>query len=937
MDYTPDRRRLMVVLTAMIGLLSLISPVFANGQVAADASAGPECPQSGGKCGSQHQSSASGDVISARARLLRQLVKGDRIRFFERFGGPGPIVNRRGFEATLRLVGPNPERVVASLRKIGVSFERRDTQIVRVGRIFQAFIPWNRLDRTASVKQVLRIEPTWVPRIERPLETTSKLVGAAPARRVPEIGLTGEGTTLADLDSGFDIFHPHFFRPDAGYRSWVDVDDNGVLDPGTDGIDADGDGEIEAGEKLQLLDSADVTLGTPGGPGLDETLEPREDWLYIDKDDNGTRDVGPENGFEEADPAYGEPTFVFDDVDRNGEAEADEKLVQLGTSKFDHIVRDEKTFERGDDLIEYGLAGSSRRPYHGTGTTSVLAGGQSAFHDRIGLAPGADLVGYHSGNQETASQDSQLRQLDVAKIEDAVDTGVDVLLYEFGLVALIPIDGSTNFEEAMDRAMEESEMAQITPLGNLNAAQKHAQKKVEPDKKTAFAFRVGDGLRTRQGRVPFTSVWSSLYWKSDQKLKVTIIDPDGKKASFDPSGASSPSQDVGKDVAVFRHGVTPRGTHQVHMYVVSADRRSSIRKGDWTIEVSNAEESDTVWGRVTDAYSSWSARGIHWKSATADQGTMVFPSTADSGVGVGAFGTKESRRGTPPGNLRRYSGRGPRIDGARGADFAAPADPYAAFGLSQRYAEEGYPHSMFFKFGGTSGAGPHVAAAFALMRQAHPEWKPDRIEKELAEAAERADLEPDFGETPNPHWGHGKINVYGAVTDRERPEKIEDPDLALNLSQRGQKLVIDASDSGPAELDSLEYRYDETYDGSWDTDWSDKQTHTFEPDVDKGDKIAARVQVRNKFGRKDGQSGSLVWESPTKEGGDVVEHGGGETVDAGTDVSDTPTARPTVVEETNRQDLEDSGCGCDTSDRNGPIPVLWLFMLGVWSIRRRTP
>src|SRR5256885_1664278 len=44
--------------------------------------------------------------------------------------------------------------------------------------------------------------------------------------------LTGAGITIGDVDSLIDVFQLAFFRADAGYFDWIDVDHNGKIDFG---------------------------------------------------------------------------------------------------------------------------------------------------------------------------------------------------------------------------------------------------------------------------------------------------------------------------------------------------------------------------------------------------------------------------------------------------------------------------------------------------------------------------------------------------------------------------------------------------------------------------------------------------------------------------------------------------------------------------------
>lgn len=67
-----------------------------------------------------------------------------------------------------------------------------------------------------------------------------------------------------------------------------------------------------------------------------------------------------------------------------------------------------------------------------------------------------------------------------------------------------------------------------------------------------------------------------------------------------------------------------------------------------------------------------------------------------------------------------------------------------------------YTHAGYRQFSGTSAAGPHVAAAAALVMQADP----DLIRIEVENLLESYALKDDFtGPDYNDTWGHGKLRV----------------------------------------------------------------------------------------------------------------------------------------------------------------------------------
>jgi subtilisin family serine protease len=684
-------------------------------------------------------------------------------------------------------------------------------------------------------------------------------------------------------------------------------------------VDLDADGEVDDNERLRVLDATVVRGGSRDND--DGELQPRRDWVYIDANGNRERDVGRDGGFTEADPAYGEPLFVVDDADRDGELERPEKLVRLDSSKFRRVLVDDREFVRGEDLIEVGPPERGDPSYHGTAVASILAGGQPRFHDRVGLAPAADLVAYPN----TAGSRNDFGEFGLTHkyIDDAIDSDVDILLHEWTDIMSTPQDGSTNLEQALDTARSAG-IVQVNPLGNLNRSQKHVEQKVQAGGRVQLSLQIDAGYRTQGQTRPYRTFWSSLRWRKDQRPTFELTAPSGTSVEIDPD--SGGRQSLGPHTVATEFQVSPRGTRQ--LLIVGWERQDSLAEGLWRLESSEVSKTDRFLGRVIDSHSGWNV-GIRWNEPTRNRGTITFPATADSAFGVAAYGGRRAQSdngaGSQVGELRTYSGRGPRIDGSRTADIVAPDDPVAALGVDPNLVERGFGRSWFRHFGGTSGAGPHVAASFALLGQLHPSEGPDQLETRLADAANPDDLTDDYGPAPNRAWGHGKLDVYEATSREEAPEFGERPVAELEIRTRDDQAECDASESSDPEGKRLEYRFDFEYDGAWDTDWRESATATTSAaELDVDSQYLARVAVQDPVGNRHGSVDTYRFESETS---DDAGTGG----DAGADTSSWGAGG----EGPSRVPPRDGSCSGCTTSKSPNVPT-WLAMgVALLILRRR--
>ncbi|MCA9565419.1 MAG: S8 family serine peptidase, partial [Myxococcales bacterium] len=462
--------------------------------------------------------SPSGQVVSSRAYALADIG-----------GIHGPLapildasVSDEGFGGSIRFASANYWHWLPALEAAGVRFSDTGKPIC-LGRVCSAFVPFDALGMLETAPGVERVEPAWVPR-ERPLRDTAEPLGAYVAHAMgPERGLTGAGVIIGDLDSAIDFYHPSFFDDDGGLYDWFDLNHNGVFDVG-EPIDYDGNGEASAGEGTSLLKGTGFWWDSVNNywDNWEESYAVGQDWVYLDLNQNGRRDYGTASGFSEADPAYGEPLFVADDVNRNNRLDAGERFAALGSSKISTAVWGNSIYRRGVNLIESDDAttGGFDR-HHGTGVAGILVGGQSGRLSEVGIAPDAELVSLM--NEPTPDGDAELLGLAAAQ-----DLGVDIVLHEFSSWTWVALDGSGNFELAMDTARGLGQL-QVNPAGNLADSGKHTSVTMS-DEPSEMEF---DVPATYFGE-PIGAVLMTLHWPAtNEDVYVELEMPNGQVVELD--------------------------------------------------------------------------------------------------------------------------------------------------------------------------------------------------------------------------------------------------------------------------------------------------------------------------------------------------------------------------------------------------------------------
>jgi len=802
------------------------------------------------------------------------------------------------------------------------------------GRIDRAAL--NNVLASSSVRNIQYVPP----RGPLPLDHTTAIMNVASARGAYDgiDQVTGRGMLVADTDSNADVFHPHFFHADAGYFDWIDVNEDGRFDADIDAVDLDGDGQAGDGETAMLLTAATYSRHGTTVPARDMSFDPGLDWVYLDENANGQRDYGIDAGFDDSVPGFGEPLFVPDDVNQNGTLDVGERFVRLGTSKFRKVYTsvssgyfvETRIYERGVDMTSHesdltGGDGGGSDATHGTGVLSILLGDVPLVGRRaVGVAPEAEavLVVDYSGDGATGAA-------------WMLDEKPHVALWEMAPWTGLPLDGTDAYSKLVDATTEDDGVAHACPVGNTGGSRKHAQLALPAGQATVLPFENPPDLAATYGQEP-TYVQASLNIRGAEGLEVRLRVPNGTEMPVtDKAGEQTQPMDGLMVYPTVQ--TTERGTYfvDVILYAYKAPQ-IGMPKGQWELVIEgHATDDATLDAYVMDEVSRWSPGVVFPGELASDVSTIGAPAVADHCIAVGAFTghptttTEPWFHGDEPaGQVRGYSGRGPRIDGAERLDIVAPDNPFAAAPHVPDYLGLGeIPHGSFWVFGGTSGAGPHVAGVAALLAQTGVRGL--AAKEAIREGAQR---DPTTSSDPEA-YGAGRLDAAGAL-GAEPMSAPPSVDVAMaSPAVVGQQVQIDLTVFDPTHPKSaLEARWDDGYDGSWDTEYESASSRAVVHE--QIGRYPYKVRVRNPDGRV---AEAVVWvevkDAPvTPPDAGAPDAGGTGTGGSPGGSNQDPAANDAAA------GLEPGGgCGCRVTDggTNGTAGAIVVFMGAVASLVRR--
>jgi subtilisin family serine protease len=625
-------------------------------------------------------------------------------------------------------------------------------------------LPASVLD-VAEVPGVLSIE---LPRASRMQLHESVPATHADVVRTGPLGLDGRGVIIGVVDSGIDIHHQSFRKPDGSTRllslldttapytlheaggptggnftiSWQPPGKNGVTPPVQTTAQLSFDAtaaQVQAAlVALAAIDLSDVAVTGGPLPGADIVVSFQGQ--YLNKD---TEPLTVSSGVTPA------PATIAVARGREYSAADINARLQVPGAPFGSWDAN------GHGSHVMGIAG-------GNGSQ---AGNCHLSDYYVGVAPGADLIAVKTTFNNTDNmrgvsyifdRAAALNQPAVVNLSLGGETGAhdgsapDERRYD-SLLSTTPQGRAIVVAAGNDGALFD---VTDPSLGPYRGGGLHTLANIAANAHTTIRFVIGPGDKNED--------WFDFWYASTGRLSFQLAEPGGATLTgpVAPGDPAYTTPLAGNQLYISSAtSVSTTGRHNIAMRI-SPSAGGVITQGYWVITL-----TETAGTAVdVDGWISLEEVDPHPRFSSEDQDstrTLTIPATAHSVITVANYNHRDN-------GLARSSGRGPTTDsrpaGETKPDIAAPGTGITSVlsGASQTTACCKCCYDFYVSMSGTSMATPHVTGIVALLFQRNRTLSFSDVRAALRDHADPPD--PITAPTlPNADWGAGIVNADKAA------------------------------------------------------------------------------------------------------------------------------------------------------------------------------
>ena len=503
------------------------------------------------------------------------------------------------------------------------------------------------------------------------------------------------------------------------------------------------------------VDEAVAALGVSGAGVIVAILDRGIDWQSNDfRNDDGTTRIA----------------YIFDLSDDSGAADPRNGYGR-GTIYTGRQI--DQALSAGTRLATRDAVG------HGTTTAGIAAGNGRNSTDRQyrGMAPGATIIAVEVVAGEGADEP---HFFDAAALPLAIDFVVDkarelsmpaVMLLNLGSIGG-PTDGTSALSRKIDKTVGPGHpgVVFVTGTGDDGIPSKTQNR--------AAGDVPGGGARDLRFALDTGAADLEVWYDRRRGFAVSIDTPKGRLGPYQPTQFEATGTGVqvwhyrggddfygsqnGKRLLFIRFdGVAGAGDYALKLEHVAGPTRADIRFD---------ASLNTPFGK-SGRFLSFVTPGSIWDGATALRNVTPNSYVIRTGwTDVDGIERRLIGEGDV-GELWTGSSVGPTVDGRIGVDVSAPGDRIvtayapASYWASFRWNLIADGGGLYGMAGAVSAAAPVVTGIIALILEVDPTLDAVSVKRILQQTA-RADS--FTGPTPNPLWGHGKVDAYEALMAARR-------------------------------------------------------------------------------------------------------------------------------------------------------------------------